>query len=315
MSQNFENLHWSHSFELEEYLVPSSLDEALDMLNCYKGEAKVIAGGTDVVPQLRNRECRVRTLVDISRLPEMNRIEEHGEKIVLGGLVTHAQAAGSALIQKKAPVLAQGSDSVGSPQIRQVATLAGNLVSGQPAADAAIALLALGASVSIVSQAGERMVPLTEFFIDLGRTALDSGREIITRLEFRGLGPNQGSCYQRLAKRKALTLPMLVCAMKVQIDPDNRTFEDVAIALGPVAPVPYRAKNTEDYLIGKPISRQVVSEAAAGAVAYCSPRESLLRGSCDYRREMVKVLVRRGLEKSLEQAGHPLHERNGHEQY
>ena len=306
MSQKFENLHWSNCIELEEYLVPSSLGEALDMLNRFKGEAKVIAGGTDVVPQLRKRAYAVRALVDITGLPEMNRIEEQGEKIVVGGLVTHAQAAGSSLIQEKAGALAQGCASVGSPQIRHVATLAGNLVSGQPAADAAIPLLALGASVTIASQEGERVVPLSEFFLDLGRTVLDSSREILTRLEFQGLGPNQGASYQRLAKRKALTLPMLVCATKVQVDPDRKTFADAVIALGPVAPVPYRERWTEDYLIGKTISRETIDEATTGAAAYCSPRDSLLRGSCDYRQEMVKVFVRRGLERSLEQAGHPL---------
>ncbi len=306
MTQPFEKLHWSNSFELDHYFVPASLEEALELLGRYQGAAQVIAGGTDVIPRLREGDPEVRVLVDITRLAGMSYIKQDGDKIVLGGLVTHAQAAASELLLEKAPCLTQGCVSVGSPQIRQVATLAGNLVSGQPAADATIPLLALDAKVGIASQAGERMAPLSDFFLDLGRVGLDPRREILTRLEFKALGPHQGSSYQRLAKRKALTLPMLVCAIKVEVDPAQNTFAQAAIALGPVAPVPHRERATEEFLKGKEINPQVIAQAAEEAVAYCSPRDSLLRGSCDYRQEMVKVFVRRGLEQALAQAGHPL---------
>jgi CO/xanthine dehydrogenase FAD-binding subunit len=306
MERNFSELHWASQVELEEYLTPSTLAEALDMLNRFCGQARVIAGGTDVFPQLRKRDYSLKALVDITGLPGMSDIETNGDKITVGGLVTHTQAADSPLIIEKARLLADGCAQVGSPQIRNVATLAGNLVSGQPAADASIPLLALDASVAIASVEGERTVPLSEFFLDVGKTALDPAREILTRIEFSALGDNQGCCYQRLAKRKALTLPMLVCAVRVTVDPRQRTFADAALALGPVAPVPFRERHAEDFLRGRSISNKTVQDAAEAASAYCSPRDSILRGSCDYRQEMVKVYVRRGLELSLEQAGYTL---------
>lgn len=303
MSPAFHELHWARDIEVSEYLMPASLEEALAMLADRQGKAWVIAGGTDVVPELRRRGKQAETLVDISRLPDMDGISQEGDDIVLGGLVTHARAADSALIQEKAGALAAGCKAVGSPQIRNVATLAGNLVSGQPAADASIPLLALGAQVTIASATGERQVPLSEFFVDVGKTVLDPRREILTKIRFPGLGPGQGSSYQRLSKRKALTLPMLVCAVVVAADAAKGVIDSAAIALGPVAPVPFRESQTEAFLAGAKISRDTLAQAAETALAQCNPRDSLLRGSCDYRQEMVKVLVRRGLASALAQAG------------
>ena len=296
-------MHWDGPLELAEYLQPGSLEEALEMLEGYQGRARVIAGGTDLIVQLRQGKERVEALVDLTGLPGLDRIDLSGEMIELGGLVTHAQAAGSELILLRAGPLAQGCGSVGSPQIRNIATVAGNLVSGQPAADAAIPLLALGAEVTIVSRHGERRVPLGEFFLGTGSTALDPGREIMTRISFPALGPFSGGAFLRMARRRALTLPVLVCAVVVEVDETREVIRKAAIAAGPVAPVPFRERGVEAELEGAPISRETVEKAAQGLSASCNPRDSLLRGSCDYRQEMIKVLVRRGLLKALAQAG------------
>lgn len=303
MSLTFEELHWARNIRVQEYLQPRTLEEALHMLLKYGGRARVIAGGTDVIPQLRRRNIELEALVDISGLPDMDSIEQHGDKIILGGLVTHAQVASSQLIKDKAGLLTEGASSVGSPQIRNIATVAGNLISGQPAADTSIPLLALDANVTIASGKGERDVPLSEFFLDLGKTALDPGKEILTKIAFQPLGVDQGGAYLRLSKRKALSLPMLVCAVKVTVNKNKDVISEAAIALGPVAPTPFRDRHSEDLLKGAPVNFTTLSEAAEGASAYCSPRESLLRGSCDYRQEMVKVFVRRGLARALEHAG------------
>jgi len=217
--------------------------------------------------------------------------------------VTHAQVSSSALIREKAGLLADAAGALGSPQIRNVATLAGNLVSGQPAADTSIPLLALNAEVTIVSRAGEREIPLNQFFLDQGKTVLDGRREIMTRIRFRGLGKNQGGCYLRLSQRKALALPILVLAAVVTVDPEKKTIREAAIALGPVAPTPFRASRTEARLRGAAISGETFRMAAQSASEESSPRSSLLRGSEEYRREMVKVLVHRGLGRAVENAG------------
>ena len=170
MPTAFKELHWSNDIPVRGYHLPLSLAEALELLERFQGRARIIAGGTDIIPELRRREIEVEALVDISRLPGLNGIRREGDEIILGALVTHAQTAASPLIREKARLLADGAAAVGSPQIRNVATVAGNLVSGRPAADTSIPLLALQASVTLASKAGERMVPLTDFFLSVGKT-------------------------------------------------------------------------------------------------------------------------------------------------
>lgn len=303
MPQAFEELHWRRDISLKDYLLPETLSQALQMLREYKGRARIIAGGTDVIVALRRCDYTVDALVDIGRVPGLGLIEQQGDNIVLGALVTHAQTEASALVREKAGLLATACSAVGSPQIRTMATVAGNLVSGQPAADASIPLLALDARVTVVSTDGERTVPLADFFLDVGKTVVDPTREILTRIEFKALRSNQGGCSLRLSKRKALSLPMLVCSVVVTVDDAKKAITEAAIALGPVAPTPFRSRLVEEVVKGKPATLETLQEAAERAYAYCSPRDSLLRGSCDYRQEMVKVLVKRGLCRALEDAG------------
>jgi len=306
MATAFKELHWSNDIPVKTYFLPESLPEALELLERFQGKARVLAGGTDIIPELRRRDIEAETLVDISRLPGLNTIIQVGEEIRLGALVTHARAAVSPLIREKAGLLADGAAAVGSPQIRNIATVAGNLISARPAADTSIPLLALQASVILASKTGERMVPLADFFLSLGKTVLDGAREILTSIRFKGLKEHQGGSYIRLSKRKALTLPMLVAAAVVKVDPEKKCFAEAAVALGPVAPTPYRARSSEARLTGAALTREVIREAAAAAVQECSPRDSLLRGSCDYRQEMIQVLVRRSIQRALDQAGFSL---------
>jgi carbon-monoxide dehydrogenase medium subunit len=252
---------------------------------------------------LRRGDLQADVLVDITRLPNMNYIEAEGDSICLGGLVTHAQVCSSSLIKERAALLAEATKAMGSPQIRNVATVAGNLVSGQPAADTALPLLALNAAVTILSQTGKKEVPLTQFFLDQGRTALDYSKEILTQVRFSALQKNQGGCYLRLGMRKALALPILVLATIVTVEPEKMVFKDAAIALGPVAAVPFRASKTEAKLRGSPISKKSLEMAAESAFEESRPRSSLLRGSMEYRKEMVKVFVQRGLSRALADAG------------
>jgi carbon-monoxide dehydrogenase medium subunit len=299
----FKDFHWGKEISIQQYLQPLTISEALEMLAAHRGKALIIAGGTDVIPLLRRGDLQADALIDITRLPHMNYIEADGESICMGGLVTHAQVCSSALVQERAGLLAEAAGALGSPQIRNVATVAGNLVSGQPAADTSIPLLALNARVKILSQAGEREVPLTQFFLDQGRTALDCGREILTQIRFPALQKNQGGCYLRLSMRKSLALPILAVATVVAIEPEKKTITNAAIALGPVAPTPFRASKTEARLQNAPVSQGSLEMAAQTAVEESNPRSSLLRGSMEYRKAMVKVFIRRGLSRALADAG------------
>lgn len=306
MATAFDELHWSKEILFQSYHLPKSLPEAFDLLSQYQGKARVIAGGTDVIPSLRRKSLEVEALVDITRIQGLTGINEVGGQIQIGPLTTHAQVASSPLIREKAPLLSTGAAWVGSPQIRNVGTVAGNLVGGQPAGDTSIPLLALGASVIISSADGERVVPLTHFFLSPGKTVLDPTREILTRIAFKPLGKNQGSCYLRLSKRKALTLPILICAVVVRINLEKGQIEETSIALGPVAPTPFRASQSESRLKDAVVTWELIEEAAELARQESSPRDSCLRGSGDYRQAMVKVYVRRGLKRAIEAAGYSI---------
>ena len=306
MVYSFRAFHWGRDLRIKKYFQPQGIQETLDILSEYDGSARLIAGGTDVIPQLRKGVLETEVLVDITRLPGLDYISFDKNMIRMGGLVTHGQICSSPLIKEKAALLAQGSGSVGSPQIRNVATLAGNLVSGEPAADGAIPLLALNASVKVVSNKNSKEIPLTEFFLGKGKTAIDPHREMMTEIKFAALKKNQGGCYIRLSKRKALSLPILALACIVTTDSTRRTVEDLNVALGPVAPIPFRAIKTEETIRGSLISPNLLEIASQVASEESSPRTSALRGSQEYRKEMVKVLIKRGLTRALEEAGvHP----------
>lgn len=291
---------WSKRMHWDKYYRPETLEEALAILGRLREKTKVIAGGTDLLTQIRKKEQEVEALVDITRIPGLGEIRMEGGIIRIGALVTHGEAARSPLIRTKALALAEGAGWVGSPQIRNMGTIGGNIVSGQPGADATIPLLALGASVRMVSQAGERTVPLAAFFTGPGKTVLDGRSEILAEISFRALGENEASATFRLAKRKALALPILTASVVVSLDKVKKRFDHVRIGLGPVAPVPFRPEGAEAVLASAPISDELIRKAGQRAAEESNPRSNPLRGSETYRRNMVAALVERGIRKGLE---------------
>ena len=293
--------------EWKEYLVPGSLDEALEMLERYRGAARIIAGGTDIVPATRKGATGIKALVDITRIPGLDKISLDGETVNIGPLVTHTEVALSALIRKRGMALAEGASRLGSPQIRNIGTVAGNIVNAQPGADTLIPLLALDGSVTVRGRQGVRTIPLTELFTGVGRTTIDSTKEIVTEISFPGLGKGEASAAMRLAKRKTLVLPILTVAVVVGTDPGAKSFTKVRIAVGPVATTPFRCKAAEEILAGSPVGEEVIRKAAAEAAKAANPRTSLIRGTSEYRKAMVAVLVERGIATALKR----LEESNG----
>jgi hypothetical protein len=170
------------------YQKPKSVPEALFLLEQSAGRGRVIAGGTDLVLQLRRRDHTADLLVDITGIDEIKRIGEDEEWILIGAAVPHAEVAGSPLILREARALAEGCGRVGSPQIRNVATLMGNVISAQPAADGAVPLMALEAEIRVASKAGERWIPMEEAYLGVGRSAIDASCEVATEIRFRKPG-------------------------------------------------------------------------------------------------------------------------------
>jgi CO/xanthine dehydrogenase FAD-binding subunit len=283
----------------EQYLFAASLEEALSMLAEHQGQARVIAGGTDLVPQLKHKERKVRCLVDVSRLPELKGIHRQDGVIRIGAAITHHTLASSKLLREQASALAEGAAAVGSPQIRYMGTIGGNVVNAQPAADTAIPLLALGAEAEIASSAGTRREPLENLYVRPGESKVDATCEILVALRFPAAGRNRGSAFTRLAKRRALSLPILNAAVAVRLNGQGTVLEDVSLALGPVALTPFRARKAEEALRGQPVEKQIIAAALELASQESQPRTNPVRGSAEYRREMVKVLLGRALERAV----------------
>ncbi len=284
----------------QKYLFPATVQEALKMLTAHPGESQIIAGGTDLVLQSKRGQCPATVIVDITRIPGLDFIVERDGFVVIGCQTTHVQIAASPLIRQKAEVLALACVSVGGPAIRNVGTLVGNIVNALPAADGAVALFALDAEVEVADAGGRRWMPIAELYAGVGQCVLDPCAQMVTTIRFRPLEPGQASAYQRLANRKALALPTLAVGTVVGVR--DGACDTVRIAVGPVAPTPFRAHEAEAALMGQPPTTEAVAHAAKLAEQAAQPRDSLLRGSSDYRQAMVRVLVRRALTEAVAKA-------------
>ncbi len=284
----------------EKYYLARNAPEALDLLAQFEGQARLIAGGTDLVIQLREGQKRARVLVDISGIEEMQYIKEDNGKIRIGALTTHRQLAASPLLRKTAPVLAQAAASVGSPQIRNVGTVGGNIVNAQPAADTAVALMALDATATIISAAGEREVPLTGLFAGVGKSNIDPTREMIKEFSFDVAPGRLVSAFGRIARRNALALPVLNVGVSLACDRQAQNLQKACVCVAPVAPVPLRATEAEQILINEPLNDRTLRAAAEAAARSARPRDSRLRGSAEYRIELVRVMTYRTLRNALQ---------------
>ncbi|MGQ9599745.1 MAG: FAD binding domain-containing protein [Anaerolineae bacterium] len=286
----------------QAYETPTSVEEALAILARYDGRARLIAGGTDLILELQQGKRQVECLVDVTRIPGLDRIEQQGDWIVMGAGVTFRQIKDSSLLKRHARLLSEAAATVGALQIQTVATLAGNVVNAMPAADGSVALVALDAEAEIASQQGRTWRSVLELFRGPGESAVDPSREVLTAIRFPVPGPRHGSAWERIGRRKALVLPILNCAVSITLEPDFRTIDQARIGLGPVAPIPFRARETEAFLVGRPADKETFIQAAEIAAGEAQPRSSLLRASKEYRIEVLKVLVRQGLIRAVAQA-------------
>lgn len=278
------------------------LQELLERLRELHGRGRVVAGGTDLIVQLKEMDesSKPVTLLDVTRIEEMRGITQTGDDIHIGAATTISEISASPLIESNARALAQGARWLGSPQIRTVATIGGNVVNALPAADTSVPLVALDAHARVVSADEERVLPVEDLFRGVGESAIDPSREVVTEFIVKGNRPPTGaSAMVRMAKRKAFTLPVLSAAVCVELDEQAEKFRTVRIVAAPVARVPWRARRAEEALSGRKISRTSLEDAAALAREDARPGNSL-RGGAGYRREMVAVLVRRGLLDALE---------------
>jgi len=279
------------------YYRVTSLEEALKLVNELE-DFKVVAGGTDLVMDLKIKRYLPKNIIDISRVKELDYIVDDGDRIRIGALTRLQEIVDSPIIKEKAYVLAEAVNQMASWQIRNIATIGGNLCNASPAADTAPPLYVLNAELKLVSVEGERIVPVTKFFHGPRKTELRRNEllaEIILPVE-----KDAGASAIKLGRRTAFTLSIVAVATLVKVK-DNR-FTDVRVALNSVAPTPVRAPSVEKALTGREVSLEAVEEAAKLVVNDIKPISDV-RASADYRREMSVVLTRDSLLKSLERIG------------
>lgn len=284
----------------KSYKRARDLAEALALLDQAGGRGRVIAGGTDLVLQLRQKEKQADLLVDVTRIEELHCLCEEEGHIRIGAAVTHSAAAESPLLKREAAALAAGCGMVGSPQIRHIATIMGNVITAQPAADAAVPLTALEAKLRVLSPAGERWIPMEAAYRGVGESAIDATREVAAEIRFRKPTAGTQTRFFRLARRRALALPVLNGAVCLWRDEGAGRLREARIALGPVAAKPFRARQAEACLVSERITAALLEEAARLAAAEATPRTSLIRGSEEYRREMIRLYLTRTLREMLD---------------
>ncbi len=284
-----------------EYHLPVSVDEAVKLLVRYAGKARVVAGGTDLILDLQQgNEHPVEALIDVTRIVGLNEIRAEAGFIILGAGVTHNQIVESRLLQQKATALVEASYVVGGPQVRNVATIGGNVAHALPAADGTTALNALEAEVEVASFSDRRWIPFTSLFKGPGKSAIDSTREVLTALRFKATGAREASAFSRIMRPQGVALPIMNFATKVRVIDDR--IEEIALAVAPVAPTPFRCKQTEAFLTGKPANSESIEAAVEVLLSECQPRTSPHRATAEYRTEVLPVLLRRTLSKAIERA-------------
>ncbi len=296
-----------------DYLKPASIEEILGLLQRYRDKGVLVAGGTDVMVGIRKKKLAPQVLISLKGLKGFDRIEPAGQGVRIGSLTTHRKIAESSFIRDSFSALSDAACHVGSPQIRNAATLGGNISNGLPSADTACPLLVFDTQLKIKGPQGERVLPLDQFYISSGKTVLHPD-EILLEFVIPSPPLNSGSCYTKLARRQAMELPVLGMAMLLAIDivnakPVRRAFTEEAaleqlqkaldqseiycrearIALGVAAPTPIRARRAEEVLRGVRITAEKLREAGEKASEEAQPRDTM-RASAWFRTEMLKVL-------------------------
>jgi xanthine dehydrogenase iron-sulfur cluster and FAD-binding subunit A len=275
------------------YFTVPSTDDAIRLL-AEKGErARIVAGATDLMLELeRGVRKGVDTLIDITRIPGLDRIHLDEDNIIhLGPLVTHNAAAASELVRTRGYPLARAAWEVGAPQIRNRATVAGNLITASPANDTITPLMALGASVTLLSTRGERTIPLSKFYTGVRKTVMQAD-ELLVDISFRALTKSQHGTFIKMALRRAQAISVVNAA--IILDVQAGAVSSAAITLGAVAPTIIHAPEAESYLVGQKLTDEVIAEAARLTMQASRPIDDI-RASAAYRREMVRVCVLRGL--------------------
>ncbi len=276
-----------------------TVSDALQALTSAPGEAILIAGGTDLMLDLQQgNHPPVHTLVDVTAIPEMMALEIRGGELFVGASVPHSKITKSPIVQEHANALAVACGLIGGPQVRNTATLGGNVGHALPAADGTIALTALDAEAEVASLEGCRRMPLEQLFAGPGRSTLDPRGELLVGFYVPLRESNQASTFKRIMRPQGVAIAILNTAVWLQRDANADIIADVRIAMGPSGPVPRRLRDTEGVLRGKPFTEETIASGVQKVVEDASFRTSRHRSTQEYRHHMAGIL----LEETLKMA-------------
>jgi len=277
-----------------EYFRPTTLSEALDLLERYKDEAKLLAGGHSLIPLMKFRLAQPRYVIDLGGVKDLAYIRESGDHLLIGAMTRHVDVAESDVLRRRCPLLAETAHRIGDVQVRNMGTIGGSVAHADPAADYPAAIVALGAELRAVSARGERWIRADDFFVDMLTTALEPG-EILVEVKVPALGPRTGTAYVKVAQ-KASGFAVCGVAVVLALDETDRC-RDVAVGITGVASKAYRARAVEDALRGRIVDSSAIAEASAKAAEGVDPLEDL-NASAEYRAHLARVFCRRALESA-----------------
>lgn len=282
-----------------EYLRPNTIPEAISLLQQYGQEAKILSGGQSLIPMMKLRLARPSYLVDINRIEGLSYVKEEGGFLKIGGLTRESELEASPIIQSKYPIILDTAHVIADPQVRNLATVGGNLAHGDPANDHPATMLALGAQVVATGPRGERTIPIEEFFVSLFTTALQP-TEILTEIRIPAAAAHTGGGYVKL-ERKVGDFATAAVAAHVALN-NQGIVQKAGIGLTNVGPKPIKARKAEDFLRGKKADAAAIAQAAQLAADEAQP-SSDLRGPAEYKKGLVKELAKRALSRAAERAG------------
>lgn len=291
-----------------QYHTPTALQEALGLLTHYGERARIIAGGTDLILDMESGHAPpIDALIDVTRIDGIGKIEERGEWVEIGAGVTHAQIERSEILRGHASCLVESCGVVGGPQVRNVATIGGNVAHGLPAADGTIGLLALDADVEICrlvdGQVERRWQPLLSIFAGPGRNNLGH-HQMISRFRLRAKMDGEASAFDRIMRPQGVALPVLGLAAWLRLAEDRQRIVAARIAIGPAGPLPFRATEAENLLMaGAKFDQEHLDAVVVAAQAQAHLRTSKHRASKEYRHAMLRVLLGKVLQRTYHQAG------------
>jgi len=285
---------WQH------YIRPTSVKEAVTVLTSAPGPTLPLAGGTDIMLDLQQgRHSPVHTIVDLTEIPEMKSLELRDDRLFIGAGVPISRIARDPLAATHAQALTEACDLIGGPQVRNVATLGGNVAHALPAADGTISLMCLNSEAEVAGPSGTRSVLMPELFLGPGKSALQTG-EIIVGFYIDQIKPGQASCFKRIMRPQGVALPII--NNSVWLERDGDTIRQIRIAVGPGGAVPFRARQSEAYLEGKPYTEENFKSALDALVEEVKFRTSKMRATAEYRYHLVGTLLKDTLKTAWERA-------------